>query len=439
MNTRLVDHNIKEEIRINGPEYLLNVKKMYGDNVYLNSSEAGLTECKDYLFAFSPEFANQIYIKQYKNFIKSGGWHIIRKALGNGLLTSEEPIHLKHRKILNSAFHVNKIDSYLHKSLLIIKEETDKWLDKEHVDISDEMFSLSYKVLTNTIFNDDMLEESDDLKTIFFQILQKTSHGEYSSPSNFQEISEKLNTLMLKVIKTRIENEREEKDFIDLLIMASIENENISLQDISDEVITMLLAGHETTANTLSWCIAHMTQDKDYWDLLMEESGKIDYEGSLVHCIKDWDVSKFAINEALRLYPPVWFSPRKAIVDTIVGDFLIKAGTNVILSSFVTHRNDQYFNDPNSFIPTRWAGGLEESLPEGAYFPFHLGPRKCIGYQFAMAQAQMTIVEMASKMRIELVGDFPKGLPIATYRPKGKVTVKILKRNNKDNSRNSMG
>ncbi len=429
---------MKEELRIKGPEYLLNIKNMYGDNFYLKSSEMGSIEYKEYLFAFSPEFANEIYIKQYKNFIKSGGWHIIRKALGNGLLTSEEPTHLKHRRILNPAFHINKINSYLNKSLLIIKEETDKWLDKEYIDITDEMFSLSYKVLTNTIFNDDMLEESDELKTIFFQILEKTSHGEHASPGNFQEISEKLNLLMSKVIKNRIENEREEKDFIDLLIMASTEDESISLQDISDEVITMLLAGHETTANTLSWCIAHLTQDPDYWDLLMEESKKIDTNESIVSSIRDWDISKFAINEALRLYPPVWFSPRKALVDTQVGDLLIKAGTNVILSSFVTHRSDQYFDEPNMFKPMRWDGGLEESLPEGAYFPFHLGPRKCIGYQFAMAQAQMTIIEMASKMKLELVGNFPKGLPIATYRPEGKVMIKLIKRNLQDNNRNGI-
>jgi cytochrome P450 len=431
-------NNMKEELRIKGPEYLLNIKNMYGDNFYLKSSEMGSIEYKEYLFAFSPEFANEIYIKQYKNFMKSGGWHIIRKALGNGLLTSEEPTHLKHRRILNPAFHINKINSYLNKSLLIIKEETDKWLDKEYIDITDEMFSLSYKVLTNTIFNDDMLEESDELKTIFFQILEKTSHGEHASPGNFQEISEKLNLLMSKVIKNRIENEREEKDFIDLLIMASTEDESISLQDISDEVITMLLAGHETTANTLSWCIAHLTQDQDYWDLLMEESKKINPNESIVSSIRDWDISKFAINEALRLYPPVWFSPRKALVDTQVGDLLIKAGTNVILSSFVTHRSDQYFDEPNMFKPMRWDGGLEESLPEGAYFPFHLGPRKCIGYQFAMAQAQMTIIEMASKMKLELVGNFPKGLPIATYRPEGKVMIKLIKRNLQDNNRNGI-
>lgn len=424
-------NDIKNELKIRGPEYLLQLQKERGDKFFLNvaTPSSGSILPKQYLFAFTPELVEEIYIKKYKNFIKSGGWHIIRKALGEGLLTSEEPIHLHHRRILNPAFHINKINYYLEKSLLIIKEETDKWLDKELIDIGEEMFSLSYKVLTNTIFNDDILEESNDLKTIFFQILAKTSHGEHSSPGTFQEISEKLNSLMLKVIKNRIENEREEKDFIDLLIMASIDDDSISLQDISDEVITMLLAGHETTANTLSWCIAHMTQYEDYWELLMEESKKVNVgSDSIVHSIRDWDMSKFAINEALRLYPPVWFSPRMAVVDTQIEDILIKAGTNVIMSSFVTHRNNQYFNNPYTFNPMRWEGGLEESLPEGAYFPFHLGPRKCIGYQFAMAQSQMTLIEMAKKMKIELVGDFPKGLPIATYRPEGKVMIKITKR-----------
>lgn len=424
-------NDIKNELKIKGPAYLLQLQKERGDKFFLNvaAPSSGSILPKQYLFAFTPELVEEIYIKKYKNFIKSGGWHIIRKALGEGLLTSEEPIHLHHRRILNPAFHINKINSYLEKSLLIIKEETDKWLDKEFIDIGEEMFSLSYKVLTNTIFNDDMLEESDELKTIFFQILAKTSHGEHSSPGTFQEISEKLNSLMSKVIKNRIENEREEKDFIDLLIMASIEDDSISIQDISDEVITMLLAGHETTANTLSWCVSHMTQDSEYWDLLMEESKKVDTENnSIVHSVGDWNISKFAINEALRLYPPVWFSPRMAVVDTQIGDMLIKAGTNVIMSSFVTHRSNQYFNNPYTFNPMRWEGGLEESLPEGAYFPFHLGPRKCIGYQFAMAQSQMTLIEMAKKMKIELVGDFPKGLPIATYRPEGKVMIKITKR-----------
>lgn len=424
-------NQVKSNLKIMGPAYFLELQKIHGDTFFFNIKHPNDTSVlpKRYLFSFSPEFAEEVYIKQYKNFIKSGGWHIIRKALGNGLLTSEEPVHLKHRRILNPAFHINKINYYLNESLLIIKEETSKWIEKEFIDINEEMFSLSYKVLTNTIFNDEMLKESEDLKDIFFQILSKTSHGEDSSPGTFEEITNKLNSLMYKVIQNRVNNEREDKDFIDLLIMASHENESMSVKDISDEVITMLMAGHETTANTLAWCLFHMAEDTDYWDSIASEYDNINcIDSNMVMAIRDCSMSKFAIDEALRLYPPVWFSPRMAVVDTKIGDFEIKTGTNVILSSFVTHRSDKYFEDPYKFIPMRWANGLEESLPEGSYFPFHMGPRKCIGYQFAMAQSQMTLIEMAKKMKIELISDFPKGLPIATYRPEGKVIMRVSPR-----------
>ena len=128
--------DIKNELKIKGPAYLLQLQKERGDKFFLNvaAPSSGSILPKQYLFAFTPELVEEIYIKKYKNFIKSGGWHIIRKALGEGLLTSEEPIHLHHRRILNPAFHINKINSYLEKSLLIIKEETDKWLDKEFID-----------------------------------------------------------------------------------------------------------------------------------------------------------------------------------------------------------------------------------------------------------------------------------------------------------------
>lgn len=434
-------NNIKNELRYQGDKYLLSIQAIYGDTFFLavdNPNYDGLKP-KEYLFGFTPEFVEEVYIKQYKNFVKSGGWHLIKKALGNGLLTSEEPDHLSHRRILNPSFHVNKINSYLDKSLSIIKEETDKWLDKEYIDINEEMFSLSYKVLTNTIFNDDMLENSDELQNIFFQILAKTSRGEASSPGTFKEISQKLNALMYDIIQNRIKNESEEKDFIDLLITAYIQDKTLTIQDISDEVITMLLAGHETTANTLSWCIAHLAKDKEYWDSLVDDYEKLNSKDNrIIYNIRDCEKSKFAINEALRLYPPVWYSPRMALVDTKIGDIEIKAGTNLILSSFVTHRSDRYFSQPYEFNPMRWDNGLEESLPEGAYFPFHLGPRKCIGYQFAMAQSQITLIEMAKKMKIDLITDFPEGMPIATYRPEGKIMVKISKRDMQDNNRNGI-
>jgi len=425
-----------------GPDYLVSLQRTYGDLFCykLNLDKGGEDPVKKYIFAFDADFVNEVYVKQYKNFEKSGGWNIIRKALGNGLLTTEEPVHLKHRRIINPSFHVNKINLYLNKALSVIEEETDKWLEKDVIDINAEMLSLSYKILTNTIFNDDMLENADDLKIIFFKILEKASPGHKFKEGDFDNFSNRLNTLMDNVIKNRIANETEDKDFIDLLILASIKDEDISIQDISDQVITMLLAGHETTASTLVWALCNITQDKEGWGNINKESHSLleVNKDNIVNNIKDANLSRFVINESLRLYSPVWMSPRKALVDTTIGDVFIEAGTHVILSSYVTHRNEKYFTNPDVFDFMRWDNNLEDSLPDGAYWPFNLGPRKCIGYQFAIIQSQLILMEISRKMNLTLVGDFPKGEILATYRPAGKVMMKVSKRYTPNSTENGI-
>jgi cytochrome P450 len=428
---KIADSLIADSLIIEGPHSLVSFRKKHGDvfSIDVKTNRSEKNPVKKYLFLFDADSVNEVYVKQYKNFEKTGGWLIMRKALGNGLLTTEEPVHLKHRRIINPSFHVNKINLYLNKALSVIKEETDKWIEKEVIDINEEMLSLSYKILTNTIFNDDMLENADDLKEIFFKILEKAGVVERFEDGDFDNYSTRLNTLMDNVIKNRISNESEDKDFIDLLILAAAKDDSLSVQDISDHVITMLLAGHETTASTLVWALANVSQNKKDWEMLNKEANLlIDVnKDNIVSNIKDSNISKFVINESLRLYSPVWYSPRKALVDTKIGETLVEAGTTVVLSSFVTQTSEKYFTNPESFDFMRWDNNLEESLPDGAYWPFNLGPRKCIGYQFAIIQSQLTLLEITRKMELSLIGDFPEGLAIATYRPKGKVMMKVSK------------
>jgi cytochrome P450 len=425
-----------ESLKEVGPEYLVSLQKKYGDlfSAEVRTTRAGQSPIKTYVFAFDAEFVNEVFVKKYKNFVKSGGWHVMREALGNGLITTEEPVHLKHRRIINPSFHVNKINSYLSKALSIIQEETDKWFEKDIIDINEEMVNLSYKILTNTLFNDDMLENAEDLKEIFFTILEKASPSVGFKDGDFDEILNRFNVLINTVIKNRIENPSEDEDFIDLLILAAEKDESLSYQDITDHVITMLLAGHETTASTLVWALASVAEDEKNWgDLNKEAESLIGInKHNIVANIKDSRISNFAINESLRLYPPVWYSPRKAIVDTKIGDIEIKAGTNIVLSSFVTHRSEKYFPNPETFDIMRWDNNLEESLPDGAFWPFNIGPRKCIGYQFAVIQSQLILLEIARKMDLTLIEDFPEGLAIATYRPAGKVMMKVSKKNTED-------
>ena len=127
----------------------------------------------------------------------------------------------------------------------------------------------------------------------------------------------------------------------------------------------------------------------------------------------------------LRLAPPVWVAPRRAIADVIVGDTNIPKGAHVLISQYVTHRDPRYFTSPDSFVPERWFNDFEKSLPDGAYFPFGAGTRKCLGDQFALLEGRIIILEIARRFKLQLLGDFPKAQPRATYRPKGSVPMRV--------------
>jgi cytochrome P450 len=421
---------IQDLLKIKGPTYLTELKEKHGNVFFLKSGSPHDSNIAEYLFAFDPVFVEEIYTKQYKNFIKAGGWHKLRKALGNGLLTSEEPIHLEHRRILNPGFHIKKINLYASQMHNLIKQETDHWINKKNIDLNDSVTLLTYNILTNTIFNNDMQENFDELKKIFFIILEKAGKGETTTAGSMDEYGDNLKELMSKVIEKRLNYPNEEKDFLDLLIDASISDNKITLQDVSDEVLTMLLAGHETTASTVIWAICHLSLNKEFLEMIkleaMEYSNRAK-DGDQINLLKDLKFSRNVINEILRLYPPVWFSPRTAICDTQIGDTFIPKGTRVILSSYIMQRDEKYFENPNDFIPMRWNNDLENSLPEGVFYPFHMGPRKCIGYQFALMQSQISLLEIFSKMNIELLNGMPEGLAIATYRPLGKIQAEIHK------------
>ena len=150
---------------------------------------------------------------------------------------------------------------------------------------------------------------------------------------------------------------------------------------------------------------------------------------SIVESIKNLKVSEYVIKEALRLYPPVWSSPREAIEDCYIEDTFVPKGTKIILSSYVSHRDEEYFEEPEKFIPMRWDNNFESTLPVGAYFPFHAGPRKCIGYRFGEVQSQITLLEFFKNFEIDLIDKMPEGVPLATYRPSENFRVRIRKIN----------
>ena len=207
--------------------------------------------------------------------------------------------------------------------------------------------------------------------------------------------------------------------------------DQISMAHIRDEVLTLILSGHETTANMMTWAFAYLSENPDFANKLNFEASNQEWlkQGRAPTYLELEESAPFAsaiISETLRLAPPVWVAPRIAIKDSVIDGVLIPAGAHVLVSQYVTQRSKEHFIDGNKWNPEKWLNSnFEKSLSRGSYFPFGAGSRKCLGEYFALAESRLILLLVAKEFNLRT--RFPKVLPRATYRPKGPVKSKVYK------------
>lgn len=191
--------------------------------------------------------------------------------------------------------------------------------------------------------------------------------------------------------------------------------------------MTLLLAGHETTANALTWTLLLLAQHPAVWDRLAKEvhlvlGDRLPTYGDLPQL----HYTKCIIKESMRLYPPAWALGREVVEDCQIEGYSLKRGTAVYVSQWVMHRDPRFFEEPEQFCPQRWAGGLEQRLPRGVYFPFGAGPRVCIGKAFSMMESVLILAMVAQRFRLRLAPQPPvELLPSITLRPKRGVEMRV--------------
>jgi cytochrome P450 len=241
----------------------------------------------------------------------------------------------------------------------------------------------------------------------------------------FKESAEYLADVAEDIISERVASGSHGSDLLGLLLDArDDENQALSHDDVRDETLTLILSGHETTANVMTWALSYLRDRDDLWEKLKQEADQYLPEGQApeIRQILSAPTAKAVFSEALRLAPPVWVSPRRAIEDVEVAGVKVPKGAHVLVSQYASHRNKEFYPDPDQFKPERWEDDLEEKLPRGAYFPFLLGTRKCLGDQFALLEAHIILLEMARTKRPKPIAkELPTAEPRATFRPKGGV------------------
>ncbi len=375
------------------------------------------------------QMANHVLCTNHKNYSKGLGLTHAKALLGKGLLTSEGELWMHQRKLIQSVFHTKLIDQYS----AVINDEVDKTLDKwqthrDEIDVFDEMTQLTLRILARTLFNIN-IEDKTNLISRAFHLAVKEASGRMTNmldvsgylPSvhsfRFRKALRSLETLVYRLIEERKASPSQSTDFLSLLVNAP---GNIEKSLIRDEVMTMLLAGHETTAVALSWTIFLLAKHPEYQGKLKSETN-----GAAAR-LSESRYPQMILNEAMRLYPPVWIIPRKANTRDEIGGFDIERGAQVLICVYNIHRNPHSWSQPDRFEPERF-GPHAQTHDAHQFMPFGLGPRVCIGKYFALLQGRVLLTKLSDRftLRESQQNSQIELDPLLTLRPKGKILVSV--------------
>ncbi|MHB8526369.1 MAG: cytochrome P450 [Candidatus Acidiferrales bacterium] len=426
------------ELRKHGLDLLARSARDYGDIVYLP-----LHFGESRLLLNHPDLIEQVLVVQQHKFHKSA----MSKAatghlLGNGLLNSEGDFWRRQRRLAQPAFQKTRVNEYAATMVEHALAHTASWRDGEVRDIADEMSRLTCGIAVKTLFGIDLGPEADrvgeTLNTLMRYQINRIRSA-FSLPEKFPTPANRranaafqyLDSLVYGIIKERRSRGADGNDLLSRLIAAMDEDgTQMTPQQLRDETMTLFLAGHETTALTLSWTWYLLAQNPAAESHLHEELSRVfAARGPRTLEAKDAESLLYldaVIRESLRLYPPAYLIARLAIEPFDLAGYSFPADTTLLMSQWVTHRDPRYFPDPLAFRPERWLDGLAARLPTHAYFPFGGGPRRCIGQGFALMEASLVAAAIAQRFRFELEpGQTIVPEPLVTLRPRGGIRMRV--------------
>jgi cytochrome P450 len=382
-----------------------------------------------------PELVRDALVTRGDHFHKGRALQRSKRLLGEGLLTSEGEYHRRQRRLAQPAFHRRRVESYGAVMVEYAARNSARWHDGETLDVAHEMMRLTLSIVGKTLFNSDVEAEADDIGRALTEMLELFQmlllpYSEYLErlplPANrrFARGRAKLDAVIYRIIDERRASGADTGDLLSMLLLAQDEEGatgGMSDEQLRDEALTIFLAGHETTANALAWTWYLLAQNPEAEAALHAELDAV-LEGARLPTVEDLPrlpYTEMVLAESMRLYPPAWVVGRLAVKDYEVGGYVAEAGTLVLLSQYVMHRDQRFFPDPLRFDPARFTPEAKETRPQYAYFPFGGGARRCIGEGFAWMEGTLLVAAIARRWRMRLVpGQEVVPLPRMTLRPK---------------------
>jgi cytochrome P450 len=390
-------------------------------------------------FFNSPESIEQILVAQQRKFVKGRAMQANRDLFGNGLLTSEGDYWQHQRKLIQPAFHRERIAAYGRTMVSSTQRMLDAWtaaLAREtnpHIerDIHQEMMALTLDIAARTLFNVEIAHETERIGRALEILLAATGRPgrmlrivrmiPFPSERAYRRAVRDLDEIVYGIIHARRAAGGDSGDLLAMLLAAKDENGNgMTDRQLRDEALTLLLAGHETTAIALSWAWYLLSQNPEVSRKFHAELDSVlAVRAPAVEDLPRLPYTERVIKEAMRLYPPAYVILRLAVEDSEIGGYRVPRGSSVAISPWVIHRDPRFFPEPERFNPDRWTPDFQRALPRFAYFPFGGGPRICIGAQFASMEAALVLATIAQRYNLRLVPGHPvETFPSMTLRPR---------------------
>jgi len=414
--------------------FITDVARKYGDVARFEVGGTQVYQLGD------PDLVAHVLVHENENYVKGDRFNqILRPIVGNGLLTNEGAFWREQRHRVQPAFHPSMLERYAEVMTAYTERLLDSWRDGEPRDVHADMMHLTVEIAAKALFDVDIREMEAEIGTALEAAMDHAeldAHLPFDVPAwlptpenrRFQRALADLDAVAARILdehRARAARGEDGDDVVSRLLAARDDaGTPLSDQQIRDEIVTLLLAGHETTALTLTYTLHLLGRHPDVEATLHEEvDAVLDGRTPTVADLDDLTYTERVVKEELRIYPPVWELIREAVTDDQVGDYHVPAGTTVAVQPWVLHRDPRYFEEPEAFRPERWTTAFERELPPFAYFPFGGGPRRCIGDRFARLEARLVLATVARDWRLEPVADELSFSPSITLRPDGPVEM----------------
>ena len=433
---RFPGHMMLEFLRRRLP-FMIESAEKYGDIVFFKVGNERI-----YLFNH-PDLIRDVLVTNQKNFVKSRALVRAKRVLGEGLLTSEGEFHLRQRRLAQPAFHRDRIATYGRSMVDYAERTSSRWRDSEQLDIHDAMMKLTLAIVAKTLFSADVEKEAAEISEAltvtfeafnvgilpFSEILEKLP---LRYIKRFEAARARLDATIYRIIDERRSSGEDRGDLLSMLLLAQDtegDGGGMNNTQLRDEAMTIFLAGHETTANALSWTWYLLSQHPEVEERFHQEIDALGNRLPQPEDLPNLSYTRMILAESMRLYPPAWAVGRRALNDFEANGYLIPARSMVLMSQYIVHRDPRFYPNPERFDPERWRPEIAAARPKFSYFPFGGGTRICIGEQFAWMEGILVLATIGRHWRMRYLDDSPPEIePRITLRPKSPLRVQVERR-----------